>query len=227
MKTAITRGLAVVGAASLLVVGFDAATYAATGSSLLLGKANTAKSTTTINNTGTGAVLNLHTKTAATAPIVTNGTGLVKNLNAEKVGGNTAAALIAKSAPGSVVYSDSANRSSDTDYTDFSLPAGAYLMSFSANVDISAGTPAAPNEMVCYVYDVTTGKDLGEGSWLEIGQSWYASPSFSRVVKLSAAHTLRLRCFTDTSSGWNIPSDGFGPTLSFTKLGAVTTKALS
>ncbi len=32
------RTLAVVGAACLLVVGFDAVTYAATGSSLLLGK---------------------------------------------------------------------------------------------------------------------------------------------------------------------------------------------
>jgi hypothetical protein len=227
MKTAITRGLAVVGAASLLVVGFDAATYAATGSSLLLGKANSASTTTTISNTGKGAVLNLHTKTTATAPIVTNGKGLVANLNSSYVGGYSAAGLIAKAAPGSYVYSDSANRSTSMAYADFSLPAGTYLMTFNANVSISTGTPAAPNEMVCYVYDATATVDLGEGAWSDIGQGWYASPSFSRVVRFSATHTLRLKCYTDSGSGWSIPGDGFGPTLGFTKLGTVTAKTLS
>ena len=87
------RGLAVVGAAALLIVGFDSVTYAATGSSLLLGRVNKAAAVTTVQNTGKGSALNLVTKSAATPPFTTNAKGLVKNLyaaraaSADKIGG--------------------------------------------------------------------------------------------------------------------------------------------
>jgi hypothetical protein len=69
--------------------------------------------------------------------------------------------------------------------------------------------------------------DLGEGVWTGIGRTPYASPTFSRVVSFSSATSLELDCYTDRAAGWTIPSDGFGPTLAFTKIGAVTTKPLS
>ena len=78
------RTLAVVGAACLLVVGFDAVTYAATGSSLLLGKVNKAGAVTTVQNTGSGAALNLLTKSTASPPFTTNAKGQVKNLFAAR-----------------------------------------------------------------------------------------------------------------------------------------------
>jgi hypothetical protein len=78
------RVLAVVGATAILIVGFDSVTYAKTGSSLLLGKANKAGGVTTVQNTGNGAALKLTTKSAASPPFTTNAKGLVKNLYSDR-----------------------------------------------------------------------------------------------------------------------------------------------
>ena len=83
MSRRVERALAVFGAATLLIVGFDAVTFAATGSSLILGHANKAAAVTTVQNTGKGAALNLVTSKSTYPPITTNATGLVKNLNAQ------------------------------------------------------------------------------------------------------------------------------------------------
>jgi hypothetical protein len=107
----VQKALAVVGAGVLLFAASDAITYAATGSSLVLGKINAASATTTIQNTGTTPALRLVTKSTATAPMVVNGKGKVVNLyadraatadNASKVGGLTVAQIetAAKGAPG-------------------------------------------------------------------------------------------------------------------------------
>jgi hypothetical protein len=97
-----TQPLAVVGAAALMFMATDAVTYAATGSSLVLGRLNTANATTTIQNTGTAPALKLVTKSAATAPMIVNGKGKVTNLyadraatadNAKKLGGKTLAQI--------------------------------------------------------------------------------------------------------------------------------------
>jgi hypothetical protein len=94
------KALAVIGAGMLLFAASDAVTYAATGSSLVLGKINAANATTTIQNTGTTPALKLLTKSSATPPLVVNGKGKVANLyadraatadNARKVGGKTIA----------------------------------------------------------------------------------------------------------------------------------------
>ena len=81
---------------------------AATGNSLILGKANKAGAVTTVKNTGKGSALNLVTKSATTAPLTTKAKGMVKNFyaaraaNADTVGGLTVAQITtaAKGAPG-------------------------------------------------------------------------------------------------------------------------------
>jgi hypothetical protein len=92
------KALAVIGAGVILFAATDAISYAATGSSLVLGKLNQANAVTTIQNTGNGNALRLSTKSAATAPLVVNGKGKVANLyadraatadNASKLGGQT------------------------------------------------------------------------------------------------------------------------------------------
>jgi hypothetical protein len=98
------KALAVIGAGVILFAATDVVTYAATGSSLVLGKINAANSTTTIKNTGTTPALKLLTKSAATAPMAVNGKGKVTNLyadraatadNATKLGGKTPTQIIA------------------------------------------------------------------------------------------------------------------------------------
>jgi len=97
------KAFAVIGAGVLLFAAADAVTYAATGSSLVLGKINAANATTTIQNTGTTPALKLLTKSAATPPMAVNGKGKVANLyadraatadNASKVGGKTVAQVV-------------------------------------------------------------------------------------------------------------------------------------
>jgi hypothetical protein len=94
------QALAVMGAGVLLFAASDAITYAATGSSLVLGKVNAANAATTIQNSGATPALRLLTKSTATAPMLVNGKGKVVNLyadraaiadNASKVGGQTLA----------------------------------------------------------------------------------------------------------------------------------------
>jgi hypothetical protein len=91
MKRSVERVLATIGAATVLVVGANAISYAATGSSFLLGGTNIAKKVTTIKNAGSGAVLNLQAKSPASAPFTTNGKGLVGNLNSQFLSGKSLA----------------------------------------------------------------------------------------------------------------------------------------
>jgi len=92
--------LATIGVGLVLFVTTDAVTFAATGSSLVLGRINVANATTTIQNTGASPALRLVTNSSATAPLVVNGKGRVANLyadrattadNAAKLGGKTLA----------------------------------------------------------------------------------------------------------------------------------------
>jgi len=78
------RPLAVIGAVALLVVGLDGLTYAATGDSLILGRANRAGAVTTVERTTNGPVLALTAANSTAAPFTTNATGRVDNLFAAK-----------------------------------------------------------------------------------------------------------------------------------------------
>jgi pectin methylesterase-like acyl-CoA thioesterase len=107
------KPLAVIGAAALMFMATDAVTYAATGSSLVLGRLNQANATTTMQNTGTTPALKLVTKSTATAPMIVNGKGKVTNLyadraavadNASKVGGKTVTQVVASVRPAGVIW---------------------------------------------------------------------------------------------------------------------------
>jgi hypothetical protein len=78
-----------------LVLALDATAYAATGSSLVLGRLNSAGTTTTLTMTGTGSALRLLTASSTAAPLSTNATGRVANLNADRVDGYDASGLVA------------------------------------------------------------------------------------------------------------------------------------
>jgi hypothetical protein len=90
------RPFAVLGAAAVLVVGIESVSVAATGSTFILGRSNTASSTTVLTTTKAGSpALSLRTKSKTTAPFTTNARGKVVNLNSDKVDGLDASAIIA------------------------------------------------------------------------------------------------------------------------------------
>jgi hypothetical protein len=253
MKKATTRALAVVGAAAVLVVGFDAATYAATGSSLLMGRINTANKTTVVKNTGVGPAMTLLTKRSASAPFKTNARGKVTNLNADKVDGLEAAAIIAAGRQAttlggsskaqiltaaktttSTTYRSVGGRSDDTTYQLPSVAAGTYLVSIAGRVLLTtAGTPAAPNTFTCSIGErgVLFGGSLAWAQTTVVDGS-LASLSGSKVVTLAAATNLDMTCYSDSSDGWAV-SGGFPLFLpynpvevSFVKLDTGSTAAL-
>ena len=91
MKDVLIKPAAVIGTAAALILGFDAMTFAATGSSLILGHLNSEGTATTLTNTGAGPALVLNVKSPATAPFATNARGLDPTLNAGLLGGKTLA----------------------------------------------------------------------------------------------------------------------------------------
>ncbi len=115
-STVATRAFAVIGAATVLVVGFDAVTYAANGNSLLLGRLNTASSATIVKNTNAtgGAALDLRVSNPAAPPLVVNSTVKVPKLyaaraaSADKATTVAAASVTRVSVTGSVLAASSA-----------------------------------------------------------------------------------------------------------------------
>ena len=84
--------VAVTTASLVLVAGFDLATYAATGDSLILGRVNKTAATTTVTNTGRGPVLDLNGGKLY-PPLKVNSKKKVANLNADTVDGFDASVL--------------------------------------------------------------------------------------------------------------------------------------
>jgi len=84
MKPSYQRVAAIIGVTSVLIVGYDAVTYAAEGQSLLLGKANTSNAVTTVQRSTAGAAFALIVSNSSNSPFTTNGTGKVSNLYADR-----------------------------------------------------------------------------------------------------------------------------------------------
>ena len=97
MSERAVRMLAVVGAAALLILGFDGLTFAVTGSALVLGHTNTESTPTTLSNGGAGPALSLLTHSKTSPPFTTNARGRVANLNADRVDGLTANEILTTS----------------------------------------------------------------------------------------------------------------------------------
>lgn len=129
-RSLLERGLAAVGAAALLIVGFDGVTYAATGNSLLLGKWNMAGATTVVSNTGSGAALDLRVSSPGTPPLTVNSSAVVPQLhatNSDRLAGAGAASYQRKCAQGSVLAR--ATVTYQTDDAWHANPGGGYVCS--------------------------------------------------------------------------------------------------
>jgi hypothetical protein len=133
------RLMPVLASALLLVGAANIGAYAATGGPLILGKGNTASKTTTLKTTGNGAALKLKSKPGK-APLKVSNNTKVKKLNADLVDGLDSSALQSKS----YVYNLTAPLTTE-DFAVFQLPglpAGRYLASINASMDITGGPVA-------------------------------------------------------------------------------------
>ena len=208
----VERALAVVGAATLLIVGFDTLTYASTGSSLLLGRINTANRTTTITNTGSGAALRLVTSTTAAAPFTTNARGRVPNLYADKAANSlklagltvTQVKTAAHSTFATVATDPAGNHLGNTTFTVGKLPTGSYLATLSGHVMLTeggnlGGTPPTANYIHCELS--RPGAVLADGTGDAVSDV-DAYPTFSRVITVTSTQVLSLACWTRTADGW-------------------------
>ena len=97
MSNSVARSVKVVGAAVVAVlasVGIDAATYAATGDSLVLGRTNEADMPTTVRNTGTGPTLRLVSSDPATPNLYVSSRAKINKLNADLLDGVSSSAFM-------------------------------------------------------------------------------------------------------------------------------------
>jgi hypothetical protein len=144
----VRTGLAVVGAAALLVGGVNVMAHAAdTAESLLLGKNNTAGKSTTLKNKGKGPALKLKAKKGPALAVNTK--DLVKNLNVEMVGGRTAGQLAPAATtftlPSGPTFAPGAN------FQQFQLPAGTYEL----NLNVAVQTSNSDYFVSCLVADAS------------------------------------------------------------------------
>src|SRR5207342_2747130 len=93
MRVTLSAAVATVSASALLVVGLDYTTYAVTGDSLLLGRANHAGSPTTLVRHGTGVALSLKSSGQGFPSLRVSSSARVRRLNADLLDGRSASAL--------------------------------------------------------------------------------------------------------------------------------------
>jgi hypothetical protein len=179
--------------AVLLVVGVDSATYAATGSSLILGRTNAADAVTSLR-ASKGPALDLRPGASTDAPLTVSGTGKVWNLNVDRLdsldsrdlqrrinqacGPGRALTGVGSSGdpscspiePATLVLrvSDPGRLDAPFGATTADIPSGRYRVELTAALEPTvAGTPAAPKQGRCAVLD--DGRILAAASGRDTG----------------------------------------------------------
>lgn len=161
LKTAISA--LVVGL--VLLMATDYVAMAATGKTLILGKVNKSKKTTTIKSSK-GAALKLVTKSGK-PPLVVNEDTLVDNLNADKVDGKSASQLGVRSRVER--FDMSGTGVQEVSKTIPNISKGAYLIGYTLWFDRNNNTPG-----YCFIntsendytgYSNVAGRNVGDGDF--------------------------------------------------------------
>ena len=203
-------------AALLLVVAYDAVTYAQTGSSLLLGKINKSSTVTTLARTTSGPALSLKTKSGA--PLAVSSSTKVARLNADKVDGMDASKLQ------TVVRTWNVPETSTVSQIQVTLPGGVapgrYLVTYAVGGDAGGSgvecvvrTDGPGMEIHQYAY--ATGMRGGDGDF---------GVSGTAPITVVAGDNITLHCSAITNT-FSIKTVTKSNTISFVPVNAITTKA--
>lgn len=215
MRKLKTLGSALV-VALVLVTCADYVGYAATGSSFILGRSNSATKVTGLARTTTGPALNLHTAAASNPPFVTNATGKVVNLNADRLDGFDSSAMVNKT----LVFSTPLSASSVTQFTVtlHSVPAGKYLFNSDGFIYTATTDPHA-----CYLTVPSTGQSVYE--WFPADTSGgFIMPNGTGFVTVPTAQDLTYQCYDNNGNPGNYTSYSAQPLqLMLTPMSQVTT----
>lgn len=192
MRSLSVKIVATLGASALLVMGVDAATYAATGNSLVLGHINTANQSTTVKNTGAGPALKIISRPAA-PPLAVSSTKKVAKLNVDRVDNLNGAQLTTKP----TVYGDN-NGATDRGGIEFwtiPLGKGSYQVSWSAALNPTTGSAASPTTTVCGILQgAPNGPYFGVDMAPYIGNFGQMFLSGDTVVTMPAAGNVDFFC---------------------------------
>ncbi|WP_193612387.1 hypothetical protein [Nocardioides lijunqiniae] len=189
--------LTVLLAAVLLVLGFDYVTFAATGSSLVLGKTNTAGKTTQVTNKGAGPALSLRTRPNA-PPLKVTSSKKVARLNADALDGLDASQL------GTKVYRLEREVDVTGSYaTGFTgIPAGTYAVTYSVTMTEAGGTAANPRQTECY-FDVPGSPGVStKRGYSTSGSSGYY-PNLTGTTVLTNPTSWDFFCSATPSVSWD------------------------
>jgi hypothetical protein len=234
---------AVVSAIAVSTLALDGIAFAATGSSLVLGKLNTSTTTTVIQG-GSAPVLSLRSSTATAVPFAVNGTGRVVNLNADRIDSLDATQLqrrvaascasgqamtgitavgvpVCRSIEPTSILVDFAERGPFDESQALTTPAiagGRYLLTLTADLIPSLrGTDSAPKGAACQVS--MAGVRVVNAEALDQGISTAASVRTSEVVDLKSG-PLSITCGFERGT-WSFGSSP-APRLLLTPLPSVT-----
>ena len=187
-------------ATMLLVLGFDYATFAATGDSLILGKTNKATKATKIQRTTPGPVISLKAKKKSNPPFATNAKGKVKNLNADTLDGVDSSKLGVRP----IVYTKTTGSfaTSQQVFSLGSIPPGKYRTAL--NMMIFSDMPLGVSQ--CDLMNTTTNvlgmfaRDVPPG-----GNA--AALTGAGYLEVGAGDVVTLTCNTNSPDPWG-PGNG-------------------
>lgn len=181
------------GIAMALVIGLDYLAFAATGGSFLLGKSNSASTTTSLSRTTNGPTLVLNSK-AGQPPLKVNRKVKAVNLNADLLDGREGASMLNRPLRWSTPISKPS--ASNIEVTLPSVPVGTYQLTASAFIyaDTAGG-------VACYMEVPSTGRTLYE--WFPDSGD-FIMPSQVGVVQVPTTQDLKYRCYNNsgTTSTW-------------------------
>ena len=130
--------LSTLGIACALVVGLDYVSFAATGSSLILGHSNSANAATTITRTTSGPAVSFKSKSGSPS-IAVNQPTKISHLNADLLDGKDSTSFATKST--TKVYKYTAATGATSHQFNIPIPAdGQYLVTYSVPMSLSGSS---------------------------------------------------------------------------------------
>lgn len=221
MRVNLSRAIATVSAAALVVVGLDYATYAVTGDSLLLGRVNHAANATTIVRHGGGVALSLDSGRRSPSLRVSSA-ARVRRLNADLLDGRSASDLATRAV--SYRAGERGDVITGAGFWRVNVAPGTYQVSFKAFVIPDSVAPGTSVDVICGVADLST---IGPNTRVYTADSATYSNGFPTLM--SGADTVRIRkqddpgvvCTTSTNTDFTLFK---AITASFTRVASRTVK---